>query len=57
MTDARRIESDLREAIDAALRQAGFIQGAVPPAVRPGSARPLDTPQVLDAAIARRRAA
>ncbi|MCU0874948.1 MAG: mechanosensitive ion channel [Pirellulaceae bacterium] len=57
MTDARRIESDLREAIDAALREGGFTQGAAPPAVRPGSARPLDTPQVLDAVSSRRRAA
>ncbi len=49
MTDGRRIESDLREAIDAAFHEAGFIQELAPPAARPGGARRPDTPQVLDA--------
>ena len=30
ITDGRRIESELREAIDAAFRAAGFIQEATP---------------------------
>ena len=57
MTDGRRIESDLREAIDAAFHEAGFIQDAAAPAARPGGARRPDTPQVRDAVISLRRAA
>jgi small-conductance mechanosensitive channel len=55
MTDGRRIESDLREAIDATLREAGLMQDAVPSAVGVSRVSRPDTPQVA-ALIPRRRA-
>jgi small-conductance mechanosensitive channel len=49
MTDCRRIESDLREAIDSTFRQTGIIQDAVNSAARASAASGLDTPDVITA--------
>jgi small-conductance mechanosensitive channel len=49
MNDGRRIESDLREAIDSAFRQAGIIQDPAISAVRSNAACGLDLPDVVTA--------
>lgn len=49
MTDGRLIESDLREAIDAAFRQTGIIQDVAMPATRPTATRSLEALGVVTA--------
>jgi small-conductance mechanosensitive channel len=57
MTDGRRIESELREAIDAAFREAGFIQDAAPRAVSPDGAGRANTPRRVGPVVSQRWAA
>lgn len=57
MTDCRLIESELREAIDAAFREAGFFQDTPRQAPRSVAVRPLGISPAVDVAGTQRKAA